>query len=78
MHKKIDIKGCILPRIYKRNAESIMLFCWVQSQRQIVPTISIDQAINNYLRFTGAEWDNASAKATYIAIQKEYYEDLKS
>jgi hypothetical protein len=72
-----EMTKCI-PRIYKRNAESIGLFFWVNAQKQLVPPISIDQAITNFCRFASVEWDRESAKATYIKIQKEYYEDCKN
>jgi|WetSurMetagenome_2_1015567.scaffolds.fasta_scaffold32708_5 hypothetical protein len=74
-------KDCtkLIPRIYKKNAENIMLFTFVNAQRQIVPTVTLEQAIWNYFRFTGIDdWDMESARITFHQIQKEYYEDLRS
>jgi hypothetical protein len=72
-------KDCtkLIPKIYKRNAENIMLFSWVYAQKQIVPTITLEQAILNYLKFTDIEWDMESARSTFCRLQKEYYEDCK-
>jgi hypothetical protein len=68
----------LIPRIYKRNAENMMLFCWVNAQRQILPTITIQQAIWNFFRFTEIDsWDMESAQSTYCRMQKEYFEDCK-
>ena len=67
----------IIPKIYKVNAENIMLFCWVNAQRQVLPTITLEQAILNYFRFTDIELDMESAKMTFVRLQKEYYTDCK-
>ena len=77
MPKEKELTKCI-PKIYKRNAENIMLFCWVNAQRQILPTITLDQAIWNFFKFTDIEWDMESAVSTYSRLQKEYFEDCKS
>jgi hypothetical protein len=77
MPKEKDFTHCI-PKIYKRNAENIMLFCWVNAQKQILPTITLDQAIQNYFRFTDIEWDMESARATFGRLQKEYFEGCRS
>jgi GTP cyclohydrolase I len=67
----------IIPNIYKRNYENLLLFSWVNAQKQIVPTITIEQAIWQYLKFYGIDWDMESAMATYSRLQKEYYETTK-
>ena len=74
-------KDCtqMIPNIYKRNAENIGLFFFVNAQRQIVPTVTLSQAIKNYFRFTGiCDWDMDSAIVTFARLQKEFYEDCKS
>lgn len=68
----------LIPKIYKRNAENLLLFGWVNAQKQIVPTITIEQAIWNYFKFCDIEdWDMESAIVTFSQIQKEYYIDYK-
>ena len=79
MPKEKNMTNCV-PKIYKRNAENIMLFSWVKSQKQILPTVTDEQAIMNFFRFLGIsveDWDLECAKATYYRLQNEYYEDCK-
>ena len=61
----------LIPNIYKRNAENIMLFCWVKSQKQIIPTITLEQAIMNYFKFAEIslnDWDMESARCNLYKI----------
>ena len=67
----------LIPKIYKSNAENLGLFFFVNAQRQIVPTITLEQAIWNYFRFANIEWDMESARSTFGRMQKEFYEDCK-
>lgn len=77
MPKEKDFTTCI-PKIYKRNAENIGLFFFVNAQRQIVPTITLVQAVTNYFRFADIDdWDIESAMATFGKMQKEFYDDCK-
>ena len=69
----------LVPMIYKRNAENLLLFAWVNAQKQIVPTITLEQAIWSYFKFTGIDdWDMESARTTYCRLQKEFYKDCNS
>lgn len=74
MPKEKSLTKCI-PNIYKRNAENLGLFFFVKAQKQIVPTITLDQAIMNYFRFieiTLDEWDIESARVTYCNLQNDF------
>jgi len=75
MPREKEMTKCI-PKIYKRNAENIMLFSWVNAQRQIIPTITNEQAIWNFFRYTGVDWDMESAMSTYFRLQREYFDCL--
>jgi hypothetical protein len=75
MPREKEMTKCI-PKIYKRNAENIMLFSWVNAQRQIIPTITNEQAIWNFFRYTGVDWDMESAMSTYSRLQREYFDCL--
>ena len=75
MPREKEMTKCI-PKIYKRNAENIMLFSWVNAQRQIIPTITIEQAIWSFFRYTGVDWDMESAMSTYSRLQREYFDCL--
>ena len=69
----------LIPRIYKRSAENMGLFFFVNAQRQLIPTITLDMAIRNFFRFTCIDtWDIESAMNIYCKMQKEYFEDLKN
>jgi len=68
----------LIPKIYKVNAENLGLFFFVNAQRQIIPTITLEQALWNYFKFAEIDWDMESAIATYGRLQKEYLEDCKS
>lgn len=73
-------KSCtqLVPRIYKINAENILLFSWVNAQKKLVPTVTLEQAIWSYFQFFSIDnWDIESAMATFGRLQKEYYEDCK-
>jgi hypothetical protein len=75
MPREKEMTKCI-PKIYKRNAENIMLFSWVNAQRQIIPTITNEQAIWNFFSYTGVDWDMESAMSTYSRLQREYFDCL--
>jgi hypothetical protein len=80
MPKEKELTRCI-PKIYKYNAENIMLFAWVTAQKQAIPTITLHQSIRGYFKFINAsfeDWDIESAIATFGKLQKAYYEDCKS
>jgi len=73
-------KDCtkLIPRIYKRNAENLMLFAWVNALKKTVPTITIEQAIWSYFNFCDIDdWDIECARTTFSQLQKEFYEDCK-
>jgi hypothetical protein len=42
-----ELIRCI-PKIYKRSFENLGLFFFVEAQKQIIPTITVAQAIRNY------------------------------
>lgn len=68
----------IIPKIYKWKTENLGLFFFVRGQLQLVPTMTIDLAIRNFMRFTGIspdEWDIDSARATYTMLQKEFFNE---
>ena len=67
----------LIPKIYQCNAENLGLFFFVNAQRQLVPTVTLEQAIWNYFRFTDIEWDMESAMSTFGRLQKDYFEGCK-
>ena len=66
----------LIPRIYKANHENLGLFFFVKGQLKVLPTLSLDAAINNYYRFidiTFEEWDILSARSTYNRMENDFY-----
>jgi len=69
----------IIQRIYKRNYEDIGMFFFVEAQRQIVPMVTIEQAIMNYFKYLRINDCNVeSAITTYSRLKKEFYESAKT
>lgn len=69
----------LIARIYRRNYEDIGMFFFVEAQRQIVPAITIEQAIDNYFRcLCIKDFNHDSAVATYSKLKREYYQSLKN
>jgi len=68
----------LIPRIYQRNAENLLLFGWVNAQRKIVPTITTEQAIWSYFEFADIDdWDMECAISTYSQMQKEFLKECQ-
>ena len=71
----------LIPRIYKWNYENLALFIWVKAQMSLIRTITLDQAIQGYMKFTGItfeDWDLDSMKSTYTRLQNEFYDCMKN
>lgn len=76
-----DKKSLGIARIYQWNVENTGLFFFIKAQQQSFPGITIQQAMNNFRKFTGItvdEWDDESMRATYTRLQKQYYENSAS
>jgi hypothetical protein len=55
------------------------MFFFVEAQRQIVPAVTIEQAVDNYFRFLEVkDFNHDSAVATYSKLKREYYQSQKS
>lgn len=61
-----------IPKIYKRNFESLGLFFWVEAQKQIVPTVTIAQAIHSYYTMLGEEYDCEIAQVNFSRMRAEF------
>jgi hypothetical protein len=68
----------LIPKIYRWNVENLGLFFYIKGQMRILPTMTLDNAIQNYLKFIDSdEWNVESARATYGKLQKEFYECMR-
>lgn len=61
-----------IPKIYKRNFESLGLFFWVEAQKQIVPTVTIAQAIHSYYAMLDEEYDCEIAQVNFSRMRAEF------
>ena len=77
MPKEKPYKGKIAA-IYKRNYEDIGMFYFVEAQRLLLPSLTIEKAIDNFYRFIGEkDFNHDSAMTTYSRMKKEFYEAAK-
>lgn len=80
MPKEKESIKCIA-KIYKRNYENLGMFFWVEAQKQLVPTITIAQAIKSYYSFIRECYDLQVAVVIYSNIKAELidlnYENTK-
>lgn len=58
--------------MYKKNFESLGLFFWVEAQRNVLPTITLTQAIDRYYRFINEPYDINVAIVTVSRMRSEY------
>ncbi len=67
----------LIPRIYKWKAENLGLYFFIKGVKSVVPTVSIESALKLYRRETGItveEWNDDSMRATYVRLQKQFYD----
>jgi len=66
-------------KIYKRNYEDIGMFFFIEAQRQLVPCVSVEQAIFNFFRYCRIDDFNIeSAQTIYSRMKKEFNENSKT
>lgn len=73
-------KDCI-PKLYKRNLESIGLFFWIEGQKKIVPSITVEQSVDSFMKFNNLDMDNyniESAIVMYHQMKSEFYESKRT
>lgn len=70
-----------IPKIYRRDLIEKVLFGWVQGQRVLVQSRTIEEAIRHFYKYTGfteSDISIESAKTTYKRMVKEYYDSQKT
>jgi hypothetical protein len=51
------------------------MFYFVEAQRLLLPSLTIEKAIDNFYRFIGEkDFNHDSAMTTYSRMKKEFYE----
>lgn len=71
----------IMPKYYRWNAYNMSMFFFIKGQLMLFPTMTLDQAISNYYKFTDideGEWDRMAIRTQYCRMQQEFYNDLKN
>ena len=68
----------VIHKIYRRKYEDIAMMFFVDGQRAIVPSISVEKAMYNFFRFIGEEDFNIESTMTnYQRLKREFYEAAK-
>ena len=65
-----------MPKYYRWSHYNTSMFYWIKAQLQLFPTMTLDQAISNYYKFTGIEdeeWDRMAIRMQYNRMQHEFY-----
>jgi len=62
----------LIPHIYKMRYEQLGMFFFVEGQKQIVPTITLSQAIANYYKFINEQYDYNVAIVTLSRLRTEF------
>lgn len=78
MREKDIVK--LMPKFYRWNAYNTSMFFFIKAQLMLFPTMTLDQSISNYYKFTGldeGEWDRMAIRMQYNRMQHEFYEDQK-
>jgi hypothetical protein len=51
------------------------MFYFVEAQRLLLPSLTIEKAIDNFYRFIGeTDFNHDSVYTTYLRMKKEFYE----
>lgn len=75
-----NLKGAI-PKIYKRQWLDAALFGWVSGQKNLLPSVTIDQCIEMFMKHFDLSEDDIShgtCRQTYNRMVTEMYDDRKS
>ena len=62
-----------IPKLYRRKYEDIGMLFWVEAQKEVVPTITIEQAITGYYKFIGFDdFDVTCEKVKLSKLRSEF------
>ncbi len=63
----------VIPALYKAKYEDILLFGWVEGQKRLFPTMSVEQSLSLFIHHFGGDYDIDCLRVTYGRMQKKYY-----
>lgn len=70
----------LMPKIYRWNTYNTSMFFSIKTQMMFFPTMTIDQAINNFYKLTGIDeddWDRMAIRVQYYRMLHEFYNDQR-
>jgi hypothetical protein len=67
----------IIPRIYRASFEDILLFGWVEGQKNILPADPVEKIIYKFFRRFGEDGNIESHITTYDRMKQKYWENEK-
>ena len=70
-----------IPELYRMKSEDTALLFFIKGQLQLAPTMTIDQAMKNYLKLTGLtidDWDMECMRSTYNRLNRIFWQSMKS
>jgi len=68
----------LIPALYRSALEDNALYFWVEGQKRIIPSITVAQSIDLFVKYIGGEdWDTESLRTTYDRMQKKFYNAAK-
>jgi hypothetical protein len=64
----------MIDALYRSNFYDIALYSWVEGQRRIIPSCTIEQSISMYVKFFAVKRDIDSLKITYYRMQRKHHD----
>lgn len=69
----------LIPKLYRRNYLDVALFNWIEGQRRLFRSVTIEQSIDLFAKHYGiANHNPQSMRVTYNRMQQEFIELQKS
>jgi hypothetical protein len=65
-----------IPALYKCQAEDLLLFGWVTAQQRVVPSITVTQSVEMFMRYfdiSEEDWAVSSALMTISRMREKYF-----
>jgi hypothetical protein len=73
-----NINDCDLKKFFKRQASNLVMFGYVQGQRQALPSLKLTTAIESYINHFGIDGDVTIITTTYNRMVAELRDSDKS
>ena len=67
----------VIPKLYRRKYEDIGMLFWVEAQKEVIPTITVEQAISGYFKFIGFDNFDVTCEKVKLSILRAEFIDCK-